>query len=416
MNRLLYFDKKIETIYRKDTYDNDLSYIRIVLVLCVFFYSVFGFLDHFIDIPYKSEFMIIRFAIVNPIFLLGFALSFHPKFEKVHQLVLMFAYFFAGIGIVAMLILVPDNFSYYGGLFLIFAVGHFMTKLYWLNATLVSVTIFMTYFVLSLLSGNFSNDVLIYSFFYLFFIIICGYASYLSDQYKRDKFRQTHSLEGDKVVLEKEIYTKLLDIESANRITIFSLARLSESKDQFTGDHIERVGSLCLKVAEVLPDEIYERNQIDKEAFLGTIELASTLHDIGKIAIPEAILMKPGRLTDKEMEVMRLHTIYGYETLMKIRERYKKNDFINMGIDICKYHHERWNGQGYPVGLAQEEIPLAARIVSVVDVFDALISQRPYKKAFTVAFALEEITNGSASMFDPEIVAAFLRIDHAVEA
>ena len=414
MNRLFYFNEPLEKLYRKDTYKSDLSYIRIMLVLCVLFYSVFGFLDLVIDIPYRSQFFMIRFGIVNPIFLLGFALSFHRKFEKIHQFVLFVAYVSAGFGIVAMLILLPGNFSYYGGLFLIFAVGHFMTRLYWNYSTLASVVILLAYFFTSIVYGSDMKDVMIYSFFYVFFIIICVYASYVSERYKRDKFKQTQNLEGDKVVLEKEIYTKLLDIENANRITIFSLARLSESKDQFTGDHIERVGTLCLQVAKILPDRIYKHNNIDKEPFLAAIELASTLHDIGKVAIPESILMKPGSLTDDEMDVMKLHTIYGYETLMKIREQYKKNDFINMGIDICKYHHERWNGQGYPVGLAQEQIPLSARIVSVVDVFDALVSERPYKKAFSVAHALEIITEDSGLLFDPEVVTAFLSLDHGL--
>lgn len=412
INRLFYFEEKLEKSYRKDAYNNDLMPIRIMLILCVFFYSVFGLLDYIIDIPYKSQFFIIRFGIVNPIFILGFALSFHKKFEKLHQVVLFVAYVCAGLGIVVMLGLVPSNFSYYGGLFLIFAVGHFLTHLYWSNVTLGSSVILLSFLIFSLANGSNMESVLIYSFFYLFFIIICIYASYISEKYKRDKFNQTQNLEGDKVVLEKEIYDKLLDVEYANRITIFSLARLSESKDHFTGDHIERVGTLCLKVAEELPDYIYKHNQINKVSFLNTIELASTLHDIGKVAIPEGILMKPGPLTDKEMDVMRLHTIYGYDTLMTIHERFKKNDFINMGIDICKYHHERWNGQGYPVGLAQEQIPLSARIVSVVDVFDALVSERPYKKAYSVAYALQEIERGSGSMFDPEVVVAFLSINH----
>lgn len=412
MNRLFSFDEKLKKEYHKDNYDNDLNYIRIMLVLCVFFYSIFGILDFVVDIPYRPQFSIIRFGIVDPIFILALALSFLPNFEKIHQMVLFIAYVSAGLGIVAMLVLVPSNFSYYGGLFLIFAVGHFMTTLYWTHSTIASSIIFLSYLFISLGYGSIMKEVFIYSFFYVFFIVICVYASYVSEQYRRGKFSQTQNLEGDKIVLEKEIYTKLLDIENANRITIFSLARLSESRDHFTGDHIERVGTLCLQVAEVLPDRIYEHNQINKGTFLAAIELASTLHDIGKVAIPESILMKPGPLTAEEMVVMHHHTIYGYETLMKIRKRYEKNDFINMGIDICKYHHERWNGEGYPVGLAKEQIPLSARIVSVVDVFDALISERPYKKPYSVSYALEVIENDSGSMFDPEVVTAFLSLDH----
>lgn len=402
------FDSKMELAYKMDKYENDLNYIRIMLMLCVILYSSFSLIDIQLKIPETNLFLFIRFALVNPFFIIGILLSFHRSFFKMHQIVLVVDYLAAGFGIIAMLLIVPDNFSYYGGMFLIFGVGHFLTRIYWQYASMASYGMVLSYLILSfILSDNYRMN-LIYIFFYSSFIFICVYGSYTFERYRRDKYLQTHHLKDDNVVLKKEIYDKLIEVENANRITIFSLARLSESRDHFTGDHIERVGNLCLKVSENLPAHIFEENNIDREQFLESIELASTLHDIGKVAIPEHILMKPGKLNDEEMATMKMHTTYGYDTLVKIKALYEKNNFINMGIHICKYHHEKYDGSGYPDGLSGNEIPLAARIVAVVDVYDALVSERPYKKAYSQDKALSIIKEGSGNMFDPLLVDVFL--------
>lgn len=404
------FESDMELAYKKDKFENDITYIRIMLALCILLYSVFGLIDVLLKIPETSLFLFIRFVLVNPFFITGIVLSFHKSFYKFHQLILVIDYLAAGFGIIAMLLLVPDNFSYYGGLFLIFGVGHFLTRIYWEYASLASLGMVMFYLIAAFfLSDNYKLN-LIYVFFYISFIFVCIYGSSTFEQYRRDKYLQTHNLRDDNVVLEKEIYNKLIEIENANRITIFSLARLSESRDHFTGDHIERVGALCLKVTQNLPKEIFDINNPDRELFLESIELASTLHDIGKVAIPEHILMKPGKLSEEEMEIMKLHTTYGYETLVKIQTLYEKNNFINMGIHICKYHHEKYDGSGYPDGLIGDDIPLSARIVAVVDVYDALVSERPYKKAFSTEKALSIIKEGSGNMFDPVIVEVFLNL------
>ena len=410
MKTNLAFDSKMESDYRIDKFESDLNYIRIMLALCVLLYSSFALIDIQLKIPEANLFLFIRFILVNPFFVVGIILSYHKSFYKFHQIILVIDYLAAGFGIIAMLLLVPNNFSYYGGLFLIFGVGHFLTRIYWQYASVASYSMVLGYLILAFFfSDNYKLN-LIYVFFYSSFIFICVYGSYTFEKYRRDKYLQTHNLRDDNVILEKEIYDKLIEIENANRITIFSLARLSESRDHFTGDHIERVGALCLKVSQHLPTPIFEVNEIDRDLFIESIELASTLHDIGKVAIPEHILMKPGRLSDDEMAVMKMHTTYGYDTLVKIKTLYEKNNFINMGIHICKYHHEKFDGSGYPDGLKGNEIPLAARIVAVVDVYDALVSERPYKKAFSKEKSLSIIREGSGTMFDPEIVKVFLKL------
>lgn len=108
------------------------------------------------------------------------------------------------------------------------------------------------------------------------------------------------------------------------------------------------------------------------------------------------------------MDIMKKHTVVGFETLSKIKDKYDKNNFINMGLDICKYHHERYDGSGYPQGLSGEDIPLSARIVSIIDVYDALLSERPYKKAFSVNRAVGIMKEEKGKMFDPEILDIFL--------
>lgn len=145
------------------------------------------------------------------------------------------------------------------------------------------------------------------------------------------------------------------------------------------------------------------------------IFFACSLHDIGKVGIPDVVLLKPGKLSPEEFEIMKKHSALGGDTLQTVHEKYPQNNFIRMGIDIARWHHERWDGQGYPDGLAGEMIPLSARIMSVVDVYDALRSKRPYKDAFPHKKALDIIKDGSGSQFDPVIIGAFVDIEKEFE-
>lgn len=401
--------KEEKTQYKKELYANDLRYIRKMLLLCIFIYSSFSLLDYLSAYDRFINFLIIRFVFVNPVFLFVYIMSYHKKFFELHQKLLLLAYIVAGLGICHMLINEPDNFAYYGGLFLIFATGHSITRLRWNTVLFGSICILISYFVGAVIEARvLSLEIIFYVFFYSGFLLIAGYGTYTYDFYRLEKYIQTYTLKGDNVTLEKEIYKNMLDIENANRITIYSMAKLAESRDHYTGTHIDRVGDSCLELAEKIDELVYDRNKIVKSDFLKSIELASTIHDIGKISTPEEILLKPGPLNKEEMEIMKKHTIVGFETLSKIRDKYDKNNFVNMGLDICKYHHERWDGSGYPDGLSGEEIPLSARIVSIIDVYDALLSERPYKKAFTIDRAIGIMKEEKGKMFDPEILEIFL--------
>ena len=144
------------------------------------------------------------------------------------------------------------------------------------------------------------------------------------------------------------------------------------------------------------------------EEYRSYIAMAAAMHDIGKIKIPDRILNKPGRLTDEEYDIMKKHSIYGAEIIRKTMGDIEETDYITVAYNIARYHHERYDGKGYPDGLKGEDIPLEARVMALADVYDALISERVYKKAFSVEKAREIILDGSGTQFDPCLVPLFL--------
>lgn len=199
---------------------------------------------------------------------------------------------------------------------------------------------------------------------------------------------------------------RVLSLET-REVAIFALAKLAESRDPETGRHLERVQCYSRVLAQKLAQMPELAEQIDTE-YIRLIYLTSPLHDIGKVAIPDSVLRKPGILTDAEFAIMKAHTQYGAETLEAALERFPDARFLTTARDIAASHHERWNGSGYPRGLVGEAIPLAARIVALADVYDALTSKRCYKDAFSHDHARSIIEKESGAHFDPHVVAAFL--------
>jgi len=211
--------------------------------------------------------------------------------------------------------------------------------------------------------------------------------------------------------LEEMVSEKVKEITESQMATIFALVKLAESRDDDTGAHIERTASYCRLLAEkarTLPK--YEAYITDE--YIATIYRASPLHDIGKVGISDLILLKPGKLTPAEFAVMKTHVEIGYQTLKNIDKRYQKNAFVQMGLDITRYHHEKWDGSGYLSQLKGEQIPLSARIMALADVYDALRSKRVYKPAFSHEKAVDIILEGKGSHFDPELVDLFLDSQH----
>jgi putative two-component system response regulator len=191
--------------------------------------------------------------------------------------------------------------------------------------------------------------------------------------------------------------------------TIFSLAKLAQSRDDDTGEHLTRVQSYCRILSEELAKNSPYSNLIDN-SFITDIVNASTLHDIGKVGISDLILLKNARLTDDEFEIMKTHTIIGAQTLEDVHSKFGDNSFIKMGKIIARSHHERWDGKGYPDGLSGEHIPLPARIMAIADVYDALSTKRVYKEAFPQEKCVQIIKDGRGTQFDPFIVDAFLNV------
>ena len=202
-------------------------------------------------------------------------------------------------------------------------------------------------------------------------------------------------------------------IEKMQSGLIILMADLVESRDKSTGDHIRKTAAYVRIIIDELKKEGVYADELTDE-YVGKVINLAPLHDIGKIHVSDAILNKPGRLTDEEFAKMKGHTTAGYEILVNAKDLVPEADYLEEAQNLAAYHHERWDGKGYPNGLRGEEIPLSARIMAVADVFDALVSRRCYKPPFSYDTALNIIQEGAGSQFDPKIVEAFLNAKESV--
>ena len=187
------------------------------------------------------------------------------------------------------------------------------------------------------------------------------------------------------------------ELEAAALDALRRLAKAAEYRDDNTPEHTQRVGDLAARLARGLGRD-------DRTVWL--LGQAAPLHDVGKIAVPDSVLLKPGRLTQEEFEVVKTHAVLGARVLAG-----GHSDLLVCAERVARSHHERWDGTGYPDGLAGEAIPLEGRLVHVADVFDVLVHERPYKESWTVEAAAEEIRQGAGTQFDPEVVRAFDALD-----
>ena len=202
---------------------------------------------------------------------------------------------------------------------------------------------------------------------------------------------------------------RMLELETASMM-LFSLARLAESKDVDTGNHLERIRAYVKVLARQICLDPAIRDQVPLH-FADLLYQTSPLHDIGKVGIPDYVLLKPGSLNDDEWKIMKRHTELGAETLNDCLKFYPGASYLKIARDIAWSHHERWDGSGYPRGLKGNEIPLAARIVSLADVYDAITTQRVYKSALSHNVAHGIIISARDQFFDPMVVDAFLEVE-----
>lgn len=210
--------------------------------------------------------------------------------------------------------------------------------------------------------------------------------------------------------LEQLVEERTIEIMLTRDAAIFGLAKLAERRDPETGGHLERIREYTKALAIELGK--YPRfDRVIDDDFVSMIFQSSPLHDVGKVGIPDSILLKPRRLTPQEFEVMKTHSVIGGDSLHAAERSFVGESFLSMGRDIAYYHHEKWNGKGYPKGLKGNDIPLPARIMALADVYDALVSKRVYKEAMTHEEAREIIFAESGEHFDPDIVKAFIAIE-----
>ena len=213
--------------------------------------------------------------------------------------------------------------------------------------------------------------------------------------------------------LEDLVQEKVKEISDAQMAVIDAVSSLAEIRDSDTKEHIGRTKNLCKVLMESLRKKP-KFAEVINDRFFNNVYNAAPLHDIGKVAIPDTVLLKQGKLTPEEFEIMKTHSAIGAEALEAALARDSHNDFVATGVDIARSHHERWDGGGYPDKLKGEEIPLAARIMALADVYDALRSRRPYKAPFSHEDSIHIVQQGAGAHFDPALVEAFMETEKAL--
>lgn len=206
-------------------------------------------------------------------------------------------------------------------------------------------------------------------------------------------------------------------VEKIHRINIKmaeTLASIIEFRDCESGEHVKRIRGLTSRILSAV-SETYPEYYLDKQT-IENISIASILHDVGKIAIPDHILKKPGRLTEEEFEIIKIHTVRGCDILAEMPEDVMDHEIYRYSYDICRHHHERWDGGGYPDGLTGDEIPVWSQVVGIADVFDALISPRVYKETFDRRTAVRMINDGECGAFNPKILEVFNKVAEEIIA
>jgi putative two-component system response regulator len=193
------------------------------------------------------------------------------------------------------------------------------------------------------------------------------------------------------------------------------MASLAETRDNETGNHIRRTQDYVAALAHALKDHPRFREVLTEDN-IELLHKSAPLHDIGKVGVPDRILLKPGKLDPDEWEIMKMHTVYGRDVIQQVEAYVGHSDsFLRFAREIAFSHQEKWDGSGYPEGLAGEQIPVSARLMAVADVYDALITKRVYKPAFTHAESMEIIKKGRGNHFDPDVLDAFVAIETEIQ-
>ena len=216
-------------------------------------------------------------------------------------------------------------------------------------------------------------------------------------------------LEKQNEILEIKVQERTIELVRTQDATIYTLASLAETRDPETGGHIRRTQNYVRAMADHIQNWPKFADQLTP-AVIDLLHKSAPLHDVGKVGVPDSILLKPGKLTDEEFEEMKKHTVYGRDALAGAEEMLGSNSFLHLAREIAYTHQEKWDGSGYPQGLKGEAIPLSGRLMAVADVYDALISRRVYKPPFTHGKAVSIMSEGRGTHFDPDLIDAFMQI------
>lgn len=217
-------------------------------------------------------------------------------------------------------------------------------------------------------------------------------------------------------VLEQKVIERTKQLEEMQDVAMVSMGALAESRDPETGNHIRRTQNYVRALADKLKDHA-DFSEFFTPQNITMLYKSAPLHDIGKVGIPDSILLKPARLTEDEFEIMKLHPAIGHDAIEAANNTmHSGNNFLRFAREIAYGHHEKWDGSGYPQGISGEDIPISARLMAIADVYDALISKRVYKPAFSHEKAVELIVEGRGTHFDPRMVDAFLELQDEFRA
>ena len=412
---LLFKDPQLEREFQREYFINSLKQVRISLFLVAVIYALFAFLDPVMAPDYVQVYFVIRFLIVVPFIIVVFLLSFLRNYRHYWQFMLFLSYLLAGSGIFIMIFIYPENTIYLLGMDLVFVAGYFFIRLRYLYASVAGWALVLSFFIRGLISSRNISQAQLLSFilFYVAANLICTFGSYYLEKYQRKIFidekklkENQDELQNHKNNLEMEVEKRTEELLKTQRATIEAMAIMAEFRDFETGQHIQRTQNFVKMIAEYLYENKIPGYEIDKD-YINLLYRTAPLHDIGKVSIPDSILLKPTKLSKEEFETMKEHPVHGFKAIQRMEKISGINDFTKVAKEIIKFHHEKWDGTGYPEGLKRDNIPLSARIMALADVYDALISKRPYKEPFACSNVEDIIQNLSGTHFDPVIVDAF---------
>lgn len=405
-----------------------LSNMRFSMLLGILIWGLFGI----IEILFYPEhllwpILVIRYLIVWPIMAFSLISTFLKNPKKYVAFGIDIGILACAFGTIAKFIILPETFPYnpIPSLIIIFLYGYAVMRARFIHASFVGLAIIFFYGVTIFSIKKHPFELFaIDGFFLLMSNFIGMYVCRSLEKFVRFDYLYSRKLKKEKKRaeetslqlkaeimerclieekirhhqenLEQLVHERTQELEKTQEEMIHMLGIAAEYRDTETGRHIKRMGYYCVALAQSIG---FGKNACD------LLFNASQMHDIGKIGIPDKILLKPGKLTEEEWETMKQHTTIGAEILSK-----DKSDLLEAARTIALLHHEKWNGQGYPTGIKRENIPMLARVVCLCDVFDALTSDRPYKKAWSPEESLEEIERLSGSCFDPFLVKKFKEI------